>query len=162
MGRPTTIGKLTAYHHATYGNLSHLTPLSGAELLAPAEPGKVIAIGFNYGRHLGDSERAQNPGVFIKLPSAIVGTGAEIVYPEGASNVHFEGEFVLVIGKTASRLSKEEAADYIFGITAGNDVSERDWQRDDLQWFRAKASHTTRLRALSERAPSPFGSPPRA
>ena len=90
MGRPTTIGKLTAYHHATYGNLSHLTPLSGAELLAPAEPGKVIAIVFNYGRHLGDSERAQNPGVFIKLPSAIVGTGAEIVYPEGASNVHFE------------------------------------------------------------------------
>jgi len=118
------------------------TPLSSAELLAPAEPGKVIAIGFNYGSHLGDTERAPHPGVFIKLPSAIVGTGAEIVFPEGASNVHFEGELVIVIGKTASRVSKEEAADYIFGITAGNDVSERDWQRDDLQWFRAKASDT--------------------
>jgi 2-keto-4-pentenoate hydratase/2-oxohepta-3-ene-1,7-dioic acid hydratase in catechol pathway len=47
-----------------------------------------------------------------------------------------------VIGKKASRVSKEEAPKYIFGVTAGNDVSERDWQRDDLQWFRAKASDT--------------------
>ena len=105
------------------------TQLAGAELLAPAEPGKVIAIGFNYGSHLGDTERAPHPGVFIKLPSSIVGPDAEIIYPEDASNVHFEGELVLVIGKKASRVSKEDAADYIFGITAGNDVSERDWQR---------------------------------
>ena len=56
--------------------------------------------------------------------------------------MHYEGELVVVIGKTASRVSVEQAGDYIFGITAGNDVSARDWQANDLQWFRAKASDT--------------------
>ena len=117
-------------------------PLSTVELLAPVEPGKVIAIGFNYKSHLDEREPTPEPGVFIKLPSSIVGPGADIVFPPGAGNVHFEGELVVVIGKEASRVSKEEASDYIFGITAGNDVSERDWQAADLQWFRAKASDT--------------------
>ncbi len=49
---------------------------------------------------------------------------------------------VIVMGKEATRVSKEAAKDYVFGITAGNDVSERDWQKNDLQWFRAKASDT--------------------
>jgi 2-keto-4-pentenoate hydratase/2-oxohepta-3-ene-1,7-dioic acid hydratase in catechol pathway len=57
-------------------------------------------------------------------------------------NVHYEGELVVVIGKTAKNVSVEDASDYIFGVTAGNDVSERDWQRDDLQWLRAKGSDT--------------------
>ncbi len=116
--------------------------LSSVELLAPVEPGKVIAIGFNYRSHLGDREPPPHPGVFIKLPSSIVGPGANIVFPPGAGNVHFEGELVVVIGKKATRVSKDDAADYIFGVTAGNDVSERDWQAADLQWFRAKASDT--------------------
>ena len=62
--------------------------------------------------------------------------------PPDAKNVHYEGEMVIVIGRKASRVSKEEAKSYVFGVTAGNDVSERDWQRSDLQWFRAKASDT--------------------
>lgn len=114
--------------------------LSSVRLLAPVEPSKVIAVGLNYKSHLGNQKPAAYPGLFAKLPTCIIGPEAEIVYPEGATNVHFEGELVVVIGKKASRVSKEEAADYIFGVTAGNDVSERDWQRDDLQWFRAKAS----------------------
>ncbi len=116
--------------------------LSSVRLLAPVEPSKVIAVGLNYKSHLGDRKPAPYPGLFAKFPTCIVGPEAEIVYPEGASNVHFEGELVIVIGKKASRVSKEEAPKYIFGVTAGNDVSERDWQRDDLQWFRAKASDT--------------------
>jgi 2-keto-4-pentenoate hydratase/2-oxohepta-3-ene-1,7-dioic acid hydratase in catechol pathway len=64
------------------------------------------------------------------------------VTPSGAKNVHYEGELVIVIGKTARRVSSERAADYIFGYTCGNDVSERDWQRGDLQWWRAKGSDT--------------------
>jgi 2-keto-4-pentenoate hydratase/2-oxohepta-3-ene-1,7-dioic acid hydratase in catechol pathway len=114
--------------------------LASAKLLAPVEPSKVIAVGLNYKSHLGDREPAPYPGLFAKFPTSIIGPEAEIVYPEGASNVHFEGELVIVIGKKASRVSKQDAPKYIFGVTAGNDLSERDWQRDDLQWFRAKAS----------------------
>jgi len=116
--------------------------LSSVRLLAPVEPSKVIAVGLNYKSHIGNAKPAAYPPLFAKLPTCIVGPEAEIIYPEGASNVHFEGELVIVIGKKASRVSKEEAPKYIFGVTAGNDVSERDWQRDDLQWFRAKASDT--------------------
>jgi len=116
--------------------------LSAVQLLAPVAPSKVIAVGLNYKSHIGNAEPAAHPPLFAKLPTCIIGPEAEIVYPEGASNVHFEGELVIVIGKKASRVSKEEAPQYIFGVTAGNDVSERDWQRDDLQWFRAKASDT--------------------
>jgi 2-keto-4-pentenoate hydratase/2-oxohepta-3-ene-1,7-dioic acid hydratase in catechol pathway len=116
--------------------------LSSVKLLAPVEPSKVIAVGLNYKSHIGNAEPSKTPPLFAKLPTCIIGTEAPIVYPEGASNVHFEGELVVVIGKKASRVSKEEAAQYVFGVTAGNDVSERDWQRDDLQWFRAKASDT--------------------
>ena len=114
----------------------------GASLLAPADPGKVIAIGLNYASHLGGREPAPYPGVFAKLPGSIVGPGDAIEMTEDAGNVHYEGELVLVIGKEARDVPMEQAQDYIFGVTAGNDVSERDWQSADLQWFRAKASDT--------------------
>ncbi len=117
-------------------------PMASVELLAPAEPGKVIAIGFNYGSHLGDQEPASEPGVFIKLPTSIVGPGDAIEMTADAGNVHYEGELVIVIGKEAREVPVESAQDVIFGVTAGNDVSERDWQGADLQWFRAKASDT--------------------
>lgn len=114
----------------------------GASLLAPADPGKVIAIGLNYASHLGGREPAPYPGVFAKLPGSIVGPGDAIEMTEDAGNVHYEGELVLVVAKEARDVPMEQAQDYIFGVTAGNDVSERDWQSADLQWFRAKASDT--------------------
>jgi 2-keto-4-pentenoate hydratase/2-oxohepta-3-ene-1,7-dioic acid hydratase in catechol pathway len=78
----------------------------------------------------------------LKTPSCIVATEENIVFPEGANNVHYEAELVVVMGKKAKNIPPSEAANYIFGITAGNDVSERDWQKNDLQWFRAKSSDT--------------------
>ncbi|MYF76038.1 MAG: fumarylacetoacetate hydrolase family protein [Acidobacteria bacterium] len=114
----------------------------GASLLAPAAPGKVIAIGLNYASHLGGREPAPYPGVFAKLPTSIVGPGDAIEMTEDAGNVHYEGELVLVIAKEARDVPVEAAQEYIFGVTAGNDVSERDWQSADLQWFRAKAADT--------------------
>lgn len=113
-----------------------------ARLLAPADPGKVIAIGLNYASHLGGREPAAYPGVFAKLPTSIVGPGDAIEKREDAGNLHYEGELVLVIAREARDVPVEQAQDYIFGVTAGNDVSERDWQGADLQWFRAKASDT--------------------
>lgn len=115
---------------------------AGARLLAPADPGKVIAIGLNYASHLGGREPAAYPGVFAKLPTSIVGPGDAIEKREDAGNLHYEGELVLVIAREARDVPVEQAQDYIFGVTAGNDVSERDWQGADLQWFRAKASDT--------------------
>ena len=117
-------------------------PRAEARLLAPAAPVKAIAIGLNYASHLGDREPAAYPGVFAKLPTSIVGPGDAIEMTEDAGNVHYEGELVLVIGKEARDVSVEAAPGHIFGVTAGNDVSERDWQGADLQWFRAKASDT--------------------
>ncbi len=116
--------------------------LSAVTLLAPCEPKKVIAVGLNYKSHLGERPSATYPGLFAKLPTSIIGPDATIVYPEGAGNVHFEGEMVVVIGRRARNVPASDAAQYIFGVTAGNDVSERDWQKQDLQWFRAKASDT--------------------
>ena len=117
-------------------------PLSQVKLLAPSVPGKVIAVGLNYQTHLGERSAATYPGLFAKLPSSIIATEEPILYPADAENLHYEGEMVVVIGKRASKVRKEEAAQYVFGVTAGNDVSERNWQKTDLQWFRAKASDT--------------------
>jgi 2-keto-4-pentenoate hydratase/2-oxohepta-3-ene-1,7-dioic acid hydratase in catechol pathway len=117
-------------------------PLAEARLLAPATPSKVIAVGLNYKSHLGGASAPAIPPLFAKLPTSIVGPGDAIVLPADAENVHYEAELVLVIGRRAKNVTEAEALDYVFGVTAGNDVSGRAWQRGDLQWFRAKASDT--------------------
>jgi 2-keto-4-pentenoate hydratase/2-oxohepta-3-ene-1,7-dioic acid hydratase in catechol pathway len=118
--------------------------LSDVKLLAPCEPPNVIAVGRNYKSHIADRnlEPPKEPGLFLKASSCIIGTEDDIVFPEGANNVHYEAELVVVIGRKGKNIPEAEAAQYIFGVTAGNDVSERDWQKNDLQWFRAKGSDT--------------------
>jgi len=128
-----------------FGNhdlLPERIPLASVHLLAPVQPSKVIAVGLNYQSHLGEREPASYPGLFAKYPTSLVGPGEPIVRPDDSENLHYEGEMVVVIGKKAKNVPVEEAAEYIFGVTAGNDISERDWQGEDLQWFRAKASDT--------------------
>ncbi len=117
-------------------------PRDQVRLLAPVRPSKVIAVGLNYRSHLGDREPAAYPGLFAKYPTSIVGPGADIVMPPDATELHYEGELVVVMGREARNVSVEAAPDYVFGVTAGNDVSERAWQREDLQWLRAKGSDT--------------------
>ena len=116
--------------------------LAEARLLAPCQPSKVIAVGLNYKSHIGERPAATYPGLFAKLPTSIVGPDDAIVATDDAKNLHFEGELVVVIGRRAKNVSVADAPNYVFGVTAGNDVSERDWQKSDLQWFRAKASDT--------------------
>jgi 2-keto-4-pentenoate hydratase/2-oxohepta-3-ene-1,7-dioic acid hydratase in catechol pathway len=109
--------------------------LDSVKLLYPCEPSKILAVGRNYKSHLGDRQAPDRPEMFYKPVSALQHPGDPIVIPAEASNVHFEGELVIVIGPGAS----------IFGVTCGNDVSERDWQngpRKDLQWWRAKGADT--------------------
>jgi 2-keto-4-pentenoate hydratase/2-oxohepta-3-ene-1,7-dioic acid hydratase in catechol pathway len=126
----------------------NVTAISDVTLLAPAEPAKVIAVGYNYISHREEMTHEEtrpipeHPPLFLKLPTSITGPETDVVYPPDATDLHFEGELVIVIGKTASKISPDEAADHIFGVTAGNDISERNWQANDLQWLRAKASDT--------------------
>lgn len=116
--------------------------LGDVTLLAPSDPQKVVAAGLNYRSHLGGAEPAEYPGLFDKHATSLIGHGAEITYYEDASNLHFEGEMVLIIGKTARDVSVEDAPDHIFAVAPGNDISERVWQGSDLQWFRAKGADT--------------------
>lgn len=116
--------------------------LADVKLMIPTDARKVIAVGLNYKSHLGNQKPAAYPGLFAKYPTSLVAHEEAIIYPDGAKDLHFEGEMVLVIGRKAKNVSVQDAPNYIFGVTAGNDVSERAWQNADLQWFRAKASDT--------------------
>lgn len=87
-------------------------------------------------------EKFQIPQPFFKSPSCLIATGEEIVIPEGTAEVHYEAELVIVIGKRAKNVSEDQALDYVLGVTCGNDVSARDWQKNDVQWWRAKGSDT--------------------
>lgn len=131
-------GNLFGEHQVTTSRI----PLSQVRLLAPVDPSKVIAVGLNYQSHLGERSPAAYPGLFAKYPTCIIGPEGSVVRPPDSKNLHYEGEMVIVIGREAKNVTVEEAGRYVFGITAGNDISERDWQSADLQWFRAKGSDT--------------------
>ena len=89
-----------------------------------------------------DEVRARRPGVFAKFPTSLIPDRADIVFPPDATNVHFEGEMALVIGKVAKNVSVADAPNYVFGVTICNDLVDRQWLLEDLQWFRAKGSDT--------------------
>jgi 2-keto-4-pentenoate hydratase/2-oxohepta-3-ene-1,7-dioic acid hydratase in catechol pathway len=86
--------------------------------------------------------KLQTPQPFFKSPSSLVANGENIVIPSDAEVVHYEAEMVIVIGRTAKNVSRDKALDYVFGVTCGNDVSARVWQKGDVQWWRAKGSDT--------------------
>ncbi|MDA1180660.1 MAG: fumarylacetoacetate hydrolase family protein, partial [Planctomycetota bacterium] len=87
-------------------------------------------------------EKFRIPQPFLKPISSLAPHLSDIIIPDGATNVHYEAELVVVIGRTARNLSPENAMDAVFGVTCGNDVSERVWQKADVQWWRAKGSDT--------------------
>jgi 2-keto-4-pentenoate hydratase/2-oxohepta-3-ene-1,7-dioic acid hydratase in catechol pathway len=116
--------------------------LADVKLLPPAEATKVIAAGLNYRSHIGEQTPAKYVGLFAKMPTSLVGHTADIVYPADATTLHYEAEVCVVIGKRAKNIAETAAKEHIFGVAPCNDVSERAWQKADLQWFRAKASDT--------------------
>lgn len=120
-------------------------PLKNVKLLAPCTPGKIFAVGLNYRSHLGGRPAPEQPEIFYKPISSLQDPDEPIVLPRDSTNVHSEGELVVVAGKRAKNISPEEASAAIFGVTCGNDVSDREWQhgnKKDLQWWRAKGSDT--------------------
>lgn len=120
------------------------------KLLAPMVPTSIVCIGLNYREHAleTDAPIPQWPVVFMKFPSALQNPDDAIILPRYLESlqVDYEGELVVIIGKTCKNVSRDNALDYVFGYTIGNDVSARDWQKDAAksgsQWCRAKSFDT--------------------
>jgi 2-keto-4-pentenoate hydratase/2-oxohepta-3-ene-1,7-dioic acid hydratase in catechol pathway len=117
---------------------------SPADLSAPVQPSKILCVGRNYAAHAKEmgNEVPKEPMLFLKPPSSIIGPGDSIELPPESTRVEHEAELAMVIGKTLKRASVEEARAAIFGFTCACDVSARDLQKGDGQWWRAKGSDT--------------------
>lgn len=129
----------------TPSHTSERFPIDEVEILAPYRPGKIIAVGRNYAEHAAEMQHdlPEKPLLFAKMTSSVIGTGEPIVYdPEVTTQVDWEGELGVVIGRRASRVSEEDALNYVFGYTIANDVSARDLQNAEPQWLRAKGMDT--------------------
>ncbi len=120
--------------------------LAALKILAPLKPVNILAIGLNYKKHAQETgkEPPKKPVIFFKATSSVIGPNEEIILPEEHPNeVDFEAELAIVIGKEAKNVEPDQAHQYIYGYTCGNDVSARDCQnRLDLQWARAKSFDT--------------------
>ncbi len=108
------------------------------------KPTKIIAAGLNYKDHAAEigMPLPEEPLIFFKPPSSVIGNNETIVLPSSSSHVEFEGELAVVIGKKAKDISADEASDYIAGYTCANDITARDLQKKDGQWSRAKGFDT--------------------
>ena len=119
--------------------------LNDVALLHPCQPGKILAVGLNYRSHLGSRPEPEQPEIFYKAVTSLQDPEGPIVTPRDATDLHYEGELVAVIGRQVKNASIDQAREAIFGVTCGNDVSERNWQHGpnkDKQWWRAKGSDT--------------------
>jgi 2-keto-4-pentenoate hydratase/2-oxohepta-3-ene-1,7-dioic acid hydratase in catechol pathway len=116
--------------------------LREVQMLCPCEPTKILAVGLNYRSHLGERKAPDKPEIFNVPVSALLDPRGEIRIPPDAPDTHYEGELVAVIGKTVRQATPDEARNGIFGFTCGNDISDRYWQKNDLQWWRAKGCDT--------------------
>jgi 2-keto-4-pentenoate hydratase/2-oxohepta-3-ene-1,7-dioic acid hydratase in catechol pathway len=128
-----------------FETLDERVPITDVRLLAPVIPrSKVIAIGRNYRAHAVElgNEVPEEPMIFLKPNTSVIGPGDAIVLPTQSERVDFEGELAVIIGSIARNVAEADAASVIFGYTIGNDVSARDLQKRDGQWGRAKGFDT--------------------
>lgn len=116
-------------------------PVASVSFLPPVYPSKIVAIGRNYVDHAieGGAEPPAAPLIFNKLPNSLSSHNAPIVLHKISTQVDYEAELAVVIGRRATQVSESEALDYVFGYTAINDVSARDLQFGDGQWVRGKS-----------------------
>ena len=115
-------------------------PAADVRLLAPVLPSKVVGVGKNYPAHAAefDSVVPEEPLLFLKPSTSVVGPGDPIGLLPISERVDYEGELAVVIGRLAHRVANEDALRYVLGYTCGNDVTLRDLQAEDGQWTRAK------------------------
>lgn len=107
-------------------------------------PGKILCVGRNYRDHAKElgNEVPTTPVIFLKPPSSVIGSGEAIVLPSGIGRIDYEGEIGLVIGRRLTKAPPAACADAVRGVVAVNDVSARDLQKSDPQWWRAKGTDT--------------------
>ncbi|MFP3464294.1 fumarylacetoacetate hydrolase family protein [Leifsonia sp. SIMBA_070] len=122
-----------------------LPSLGSVRLAGPVTPGKILCLGYNYRGHVPDGvdPRADDPewpDVFVKTPNTLGGPSDAVPIPPGATDVDYEGELAVVIGRRAQRVPIEDALDHVGGYTILNDVSDRAWQRRQSQWALGKCS----------------------
>lgn len=104
-------------------------------LLPPVAAPKCICVGLNYKKHIEETnaKTPEFPMLFMKpVNTALVGHGADVIYPKISTHVDYEAELVVVIGKRGKWIPKEKVAEHILGYTIGNDISARDWQRREM------------------------------
>jgi 2-keto-4-pentenoate hydratase/2-oxohepta-3-ene-1,7-dioic acid hydratase in catechol pathway len=141
----TEVAAITPHPFAAHQPTGERIPVQGLHLLAPVIPSKIVCVGKNYRAHAAemDSELPDEPLFFLKPSSAVIGPGEAIRLPVDLSaEVHHEAELAVVIGALLQRVTPEQAAAGILGYTAANDVTARDLQRREDQWFRAKGFDT--------------------
>jgi 2-keto-4-pentenoate hydratase/2-oxohepta-3-ene-1,7-dioic acid hydratase in catechol pathway len=138
------IAELKSGSFADLASIAAYHPLAEITLLAPCLPSKVVAVGLNYRDHAQELGMAvpEEPILFLKPPTSVIGPGEEIIAPAMSSQVDFEAELGIVIRDRASRLAPAEARGHILGYTCANDVTARDLQKKDGQWTRAKGFDT--------------------
>ena len=139
--------EITGTPFDTWKTTDKVVAVSKVKFLPVTDARNVYAMAGNYQDHLVGAtperlEKAKIPQFFLKSTSCLAGHGDDIRLPKSSDPVHYEGELVVVIGKGGRNIPKEKALEHVLGVTVGNDVSARDWQTNDIQWWRAKGSDT--------------------
>lgn len=119
-------------------------PFKEVKLLPPSSPSKIILVGLNYSDHAREinMELPDEPVIFLKPPTSLIGNRDDIIYPDHATRVELEAELAVVIRKTTKDIRVEDAKSHILGYSCLNDVTERSLQKKDVQWTRAKSFDT--------------------
>lgn len=138
--------KLTGNPVFEYNTEGRRFEFGQVKLKPPVQPSKIIAVGLNYKAHVDESQSAdkppEEPVIFLKPTSALIGPGERIILPGQSERVDYEAELGVVIGRECRNVAAVEAEDYIFGFTCVNDVTARDLQKKDGQWTRGKGFDT--------------------
>jgi 2-keto-4-pentenoate hydratase/2-oxohepta-3-ene-1,7-dioic acid hydratase in catechol pathway len=139
-----TVAQITAHPFGAIEFTGGRVPLSAVRLLAPTLPSKVVAIGKNYAEHAAEmgGDVPEQPLIFLKPSTSVVGDGDAIASPPSSERVDFEGELAVVIGRLCRDVPVERAMEVVLGYTCANDVTARDQQKTDGQWSRAKGYDT--------------------
>lgn len=139
-----TIAVIDGHPVGQFAFTGQQVPLADVRLLAPIIPTKIIGVGKNYADHAREmgGDAPEQPLIFLKPSTAVIGPGDPIARPGNAGRVDYEGELAVVIGKVCRDVAPELAYDVVLGYMCGNDVTARDQQTADGQWTRAKGYDT--------------------
>jgi len=140
-----TVQEISAAPWSSWSATGETAPLEAIRLLAPAEPKKIVCVGRNYAAHAAElgNDVPNEPLIFLKPSTAIVGPTEPIVLTKYSQRVEHEGELGIVIAHKCAHLNDQEnPLDYVLGYTCVNDVTARDLQKSDVQFTRAKGFDT--------------------